>query len=72
MKIENKEIKDMTCEEAKNILIKAYKERLLCIHSGGFKEEDVYDCIQALCMALKALNELKDKRISKETLKLIE
>jgi len=50
-------------KKQKNILIKAYKERLLCIHSGGFKEEDVYDCIQALCMALMALDELKDNYV---------
>lgn len=64
--IENKEIKDMTCKEAKKILIHAFNNKSL------FHIYDENDYLQAFCMSLIALEELKDKRISKENLKLIE
>lgn len=63
MKLEDRNIRKMSYGEARDILINAYNNGLLCVCGGHFGEDKIYDCIQALCLALMALDELKDNYV---------
>lgn len=63
MELESRDIRKMSYGEARDILINAYNDGLLCVCGGLFDNDRIYDCIQSLCMALMALDELKDNYV---------